>query len=122
MYLKVYSSHDDLTFHQEDISFALERLSPSYPYNVYYVYDKRYRTYCFVNLGGHLSAIVFLLKKYYGLFKEGSSNLEDTGKWQKIIKENFIIYNSMVDSPQAIAEELGYGDVVWWAKDVVEKV
>ena len=114
MELKVYSCHDDLNFHKEDVFFAKERLSTTYTRPIYYVKDKINNTICFVNMGGHISAIVFLIKKYYGLV-----DYEDTNKWQDIIKNNFIIYNALFDSPKYYSEELA-GGAAYWAEDVQE--
>lgn len=114
MELKVYSCHDDFNFHIEEVSFAKERLSSAYGRPVYYVKDTVNNTICFVNMGGHISAVVFLLKKYYGLV-----DYEDTNKWQDIIRNNFIIYNALFDSPSYYSEELS-GGVAYWASEVQE--
>ena len=116
MELKVYSSHDDFNFHKKEESFAEMMLSPTYPKAVYYVKDKINNTICFVNMGGHISAVIFLLKKYYGLvdYKE-----EDVKKWQDIIRNNFVIYNALFDSPRYYSEEIT-GDAAWWASEVSE--
>ncbi|CYZ52143.1 Uncharacterised protein [Streptococcus suis] len=114
MELKVYSCHDDFNFHKEEVSFAEERLSTIYERAVYYVKDKANNTICFVNMGGHISAVVFLLKKYYGLI-----DYEDTKKWQDIIRNNFIIYNALFDSPKYYSEELA-GGTAYWASEVQE--
>ena len=116
MELKVYSCYDDFNFHKEEVSFAEERLSKTYRRAVYYVKDKANNTICFVYMGGHISAVIFLLKKYYGLvdYRE-----EDINKWQDIIRNNFVIYNAMFDSPKYYSEEIT-GDVAYWAEDVQE--
>ena len=58
---------------------------------------------------------MFLIKKYYGLV-----DYEDTNKWQDIIKNNFIIYNALFDSPKYYLEELA-GGAAYWADDVQEE-
>mgnify|MGYP007051452793 FL=1 len=45
---------------------------------------------------------------------------EDTNKWQDIIKNNFIIYNALFDSPKYYLEELA-GGAAYWADDVQEE-
>ncbi|MCG9913079.1 hypothetical protein [Streptococcus suis] len=116
MELKVYSCHDDFNFHKEEVSFAEERLSTTYRRSVYYVKDKANNTICFVCMGGHISAVIFLLKKYYGLI---DYKAEDINKWQDIIRNNFVIYNALFDSPKYYSEEIT-GDAVYWAGEVQE--
>lgn len=116
MELKVYSCHDDFIFYKREKSFAEMRLSSVYPTAVYYVKDKINNTICFVNMGGHISAVIFLLKKYYGLV---DYKKEDIEKWQDIIRNNFVIYNALFDSPRYYSEEIT-GDAVYWASEVEE--
>lgn len=116
MELKVYSCHDDFIFYKKEESFAETMMSPTYSRPVYYVKDKTNNTICFVNMGGHISAVIFLLKKYYGLVDYKN---EDVEKWQGIIRNNFDIYNSFFDSPRYYAEEIT-GDSSYWASEVEE--
>lgn len=116
MDIKVYSCHDDFDFYKKEESFAEMMLSPTYPKTVYYVKDKINNTICFVNMGGHISAVIFLLKKYYGLV---DYKKEDVEKWQDIIRNNFVIYNALFDSPGYYSEEIT-GDAAWWASEVME--
>lgn len=116
--LQVYSvADDDSLFHKQDITYAKEKLSSDWEYPVYYVRDNIHNTICFVNMGGHLTAVIFLLKKYYGL---SDYKKEDIKKWQDIIQNNFVIYNSVFHKPEYYAEEIMDDSTVFRAQFVDE--
>lgn len=113
----VYIFDGEYSFVKKDQTFANNLLNNEKE-SLFYVRDNSKNVVCFCGLGGHLSAIIFLLRKYYGLVRYTES---DIGKWQKIISENFSIYNSLVDSPEYYAEEVMTGSSVYWSSFLEEK-
>lgn len=112
----VYAYNDNFYFVKRDLSFATDRLTND-RHNLFYVFDKSNNVICLCPLGGHLPSIIFLLRKYYGLVRYTEEDIE---KWQQIISDNFVIYNSEIDEPEYYADEIMTGSSVWWSNELEE--
>lgn len=74
----------------QTMAFAIEKLKDK---NTCYVCDRKNDVIVFVTTGYHLEAIKLLLKKFYNL---SFFNVNNKDEIQKILSENFIIYNAWV--------------------------
>lgn len=97
---KVYYRDWGSQWLEEDRAFAEKILSDP---NKHWVYDIKQDVLCVVGLGGHIGAVKFIAKKFYGLIRIYE---EEIPKWQEIISNNMVFYNAMVDDPEHYAWEL----------------
>lgn len=66
----------------------------------HWVYDKKHDVLCVVEMGAHASAVIFLIRKYYGVRR---INRNDISKLQQVIGDNMIFYNAKVHDPEHYA-------------------
>lgn len=55
---------------------------------------------CLVGLGGHVGAVIFIVRKFYGVTR---IYREEIPKWQEIIENNMILYNAKVNDSEHYA-------------------
>lgn len=84
----------------QTMAFAVEKLKDK---NACYVCDRKNDVIVFVTTGYHLEAIKLLLKKFYNL---SFFNVDNKDEIQRILSENFIIYNAWVHENDNHAEGL----------------
>lgn len=89
-YLVLHISMNGRVRVMQTMAFAVERMKNK---NACYVYDRKNDVIVFVTTGYHLEAIKLLLKKFYNL---SFFNIDNKDEIQKILSENFIIYNAYV--------------------------
>ena len=58
---------------------------------------------CLVGLGGHVGAVIFIVRKFYGVTR---IYREEIPKWQEIIGNNMIFYNAKVNDSKHYASSL----------------
>ena len=66
----------------------------------HWVYDMEHDVLCLVGLGGHVGAVIFILRKFYGVTR---IYREEIPKWQEIIENNMILYNAKVEDSEHYA-------------------
>lgn len=89
-YLVLHISMNGRVRVMQTMVFVVERMKNK---NACYVYDRKNDVIVFVTTGHHLEAIKLLLKKFYNL---SFFNIDNKDEIQKILSENFIIYNAYV--------------------------
>lgn len=69
----------------------------------HWVRDKEKNILCVIGPGNHIGAVLFILKKFYGL---KFVHEEELPKWREIVSKNMVFHNAWVNNPDHYTEYL----------------
>ncbi len=68
-----------------------------------WVYDSEHDVYCIFDMGDHVGAVRFIVDKFYGHRRIKQEEIEE---WQRIIRENMILFGARVHDPSHYVHHL----------------